>query len=193
MELIPAILPKDQSDLIQKLAALPRDAKSVHIDFVNPPPTPSFIKEGAKGVDFLEAHLMVADPLVCIPDLVKNGFSRVLIHAEAVSAEVFAETIHEWRDAIEIGAALKIETPLDSLSSFVHELQTIQLMGIAHLGRQGEPFDERVIGRVLQLHHTYPNHIISVDGGVNKENAKRLTAAGAKRLVVGSAIKEFYG
>ncbi|TSC85218.1 MAG: ribulose-phosphate 3-epimerase [Parcubacteria group bacterium Gr01-1014_17] len=190
MEIIPAIIPKDSKDLKDKLESVKEFAKTVHIDFTENLPLRGVPVGGGM---FLEAHLMVTDPVALIPSLVKDGFSRILIQVESVSAAAFAEIIHEWRGAIEIGAALKIETPLEAIDSFAHELTTIQLMSIAHIGKQGEPFDERAIARVVALHAKCPHLTISVDGGVNKENAKRLAAAGATRLVVGSAFKEFYG
>lgn len=193
MEIIPAIIPKTAEDLKEKLEMVKGLAGTVHIDFVNPLPIPSFIKEGIKGVDFLEAHLMVPHPEEYIADAIKAGFSRVFVHVETLSSEAFAETIHEWKGSVEIGAVLEIATPLDAIDSFAHELETVQLMGIAEIGAQGRSFDERVIIRVAALHAKYPHLTIAVDGGVNKKNAEQLIVAGATRLVVGSALKEFYG
>ncbi len=186
VEIIPAIIPKSAEDLKDKLETIKCRADTVHVDFCDDIFAP-------RTEMFLEAHLMVADPIALIPDLVKAGFSRILIQAESVSPEVFAELIHEWRGSVEIAPSLEIDTSLDALSSFAHELKTVQLMGIAHIGKQGEPFDERVVARVGALHTKYPHLTIAVDGGVNKKNAKMLTDAGAARLVVGSALKEFYG
>jgi ribulose-phosphate 3-epimerase len=67
-------------------------------------------------------------------------------------------------------------------------IQFVQLMGIDHIGFQGQEFDEKVIGRVKHLRLKYPGLPISVDGGVSLENAQSLFEAGADRLVVGSAI-----
>ena len=61
-------------------------------------------------------------------------------------------------------------------------------MGIAKIGYQGEPFDERAPEQINQLRVKYPNLAISVDGGVSLETAPLLKAAGANRLVAGSAI-----
>ena len=63
-------------------------------------------------------------------------------------------------------------------------------MGIARIGFQGEPFDERVIEKIKEIKKHYPEMIVSVDGGVSLENAQALIEAGATRLVSGSAIFE---
>lgn len=210
IEIIPAILPKDFSDLRDKLEVVKGLVKTMHIDFCENAllakcflqkssgraaggAQPDILKKHFAKRFFLEAHLMMSHPQEHISTLIKAGFSRVLVQVEAISAEAFAEMIHEWRGATEIGAVLKIETPLSAIDSFVHELKTVQLMGIAHIGSQGQPFDERVIPRVRALHTARPHLTIAVDGGVNKKNAKMLANAGAARLVVGSAIAEFYG
>lgn len=216
MEIIPAILPKTFRDLEEKIALVRGLVETVQIDFCEGgfflrQPLPF-----TDALDY-EAHLMVTEPLALIPSLVKIGFSRILVHVESFEkgatgatgatgakgangetgakgetggngGEVFAELIHEWRGAIEVGAALKIETPLETVGSFAHELSCLQLMGIAHIGRQGQLFDERVVARVGEAHARFPHLAIAVDGGVSLQNARALLDVGASRLVVGSAI-----
>lgn len=63
-------------------------------------------------------------------------------------------------------------------------------MGIATIGRQGEPFDERVIEKIKSIRAKYPDMVISIDGGVSFDTAPELIEAGATRLVAGSAIFE---
>ena len=187
MEIIPAILPKDLNDLTQKLELVKELVDTMQIDFCEGGFMPSQSLPFTDALDY-EAHLMVPDPRPLIDDLVRAGFLRILVQVEALSAESFADAIHEWRGSVEIGPSLEIETPLEALSSFAHELKTIQLMGIAHIGKQGEPFDARVVARVREAHARFPHLVIAVDGGVSLANARALTDAGATRLVVGSAI-----
>ncbi len=136
---------------------------------------------------------MLPHPQEYISELVRAGFRRIVVQVENSSPEAFAELIHEWKHAVEIAPSLEIETPLDVIDSYAHELASMQLMGIAEIGAQGRPFDERVTSRVATLHAKYPHLTIAVDGGVNKKNAAALTEAGAIRFIVGSAIDEFYG
>jgi len=63
-------------------------------------------------------------------------------------------------------------------------------MGIAEIGHQGEPFDERVIEKIVDFRERFPGVIISVDGGVDVDTAPELAEAGARRLVSGSGIFE---
>jgi len=64
----------------------------------------------------------------------------------------------------------------------------VQCMGIKKIGFQGQSFDESVIERVRLLRASFPQLMISVDGGVNESNIVALAEAGADHLVVGSAI-----
>ena len=61
-------------------------------------------------------------------------------------------------------------------------------MGIAKIGFQGEPFDERVLEKIKDFRDEYVDVTISVDGGVSLESAPRLVEAGVNRFVVGSAL-----
>lgn len=186
-EIIPAILPKTFREIEEKLMLVRGLVDTVQIDFCEggffmhqPLPFPS-------EFDF-EAHLMVSDPRSLMDDIVRAGFSRVLVQVEELPAEAFAELIHEWRGSVAIAPSLEIKTPLSAIDSFAHELKSVQLMGIAHIGKQGEPFDERVVARVGEAHARFPHFAIAVDGGVSLQSAPALLAAGASRLVVGSVI-----
>jgi pentose-5-phosphate-3-epimerase len=213
-EIIPAILAHTEEELRAKLATVPRGPEWVHVDFCEllsaakshfekssensgslmmRPLAPDISKMCFAAGYLGEAHLMIPNPVSFIDDCVRVGFSRVVVQVEHISAEAFAALIHEWRHAIEVVPSLEIETPLKVIDSYAHELQSVQLMGIAEIGAQGRTFDSRVIERVRVLHTRYPKLIISVDGGVNRESALALEEVGARRLVVGSAIGEFYG
>jgi ribulose-phosphate 3-epimerase len=88
----------------------------------------------------------------------------------------------------EVGVALNIDTPNEQIYPLIPVVDFVQFMGIAKIGFQGEPFDERVLAKIADLRGKYPNATISIDGGVNKENAVALVKAGVNRLVVGSAL-----
>ncbi|MDO8564862.1 MAG: hypothetical protein Q7R88_02610 [bacterium] len=133
-----------------------------------------------------EFDLMVHEPEGVIGDYVKAGASRIVLHVE--STKVLSEIIHEWQHSVILSLAASIETPLSVFADFAHHVKDFQLMGIAKIGAQGQAFDERVIERVRELKKLYPEHTITVDGGVSLETALSLLDAGATRLVVGSAL-----
>lgn len=204
IEIIPAILPKDFTEVEEKMGLVQGLTKNVQIDicdgqFVQNATWPykkqddSFEKilreeiglPGWEKTNF-EIDLMVNHPEKVIEDWVIAGAQRIIIHAEA-KGDV-AGAISSLDGRVEIGLALAMETSLDLIESYQDKIQCVQLMGIDHIGFQGQHFDEKVIERVREVKSKYPDLSISVDGGVSLETAPLLIEAGANRLVVGSAI-----
>lgn len=153
-----------------------------------------------KDLDF-EIDLMVENPENVISDWITAGASRVILHIESFVSETAKNEFFEKCGSsapassvfsgIEIGLAIDIDTPNENLAPFMKKLQSvacIQCMGIKNDGFQGEEFDLRVLEKISILKKLYPDIIISVDGGVNFETARKLIKAGANRLVSGSQI-----
>ena len=142
---------------------------------------------------FYEAHLMVQEPLDIGMLLARAGVKRIIPHAEAIVSDPEAHTFFtQWREAgaHEVGLALLIDTPLEAIDAFIDECDVVQIMSIAHIGAQGQPFDDRALSRVEEFHARYPDKMVSVDGGITEANVDALVRAGANRLCVGSAISK---
>lgn len=140
-----------------------------------------------------EAHLMVENPVEIGELLAKAGCVRIIPHVEVFQDIDAARTaFSRWRDAgaQEIGVALLIDTPLEAIEPLVADCDVVQLMSIAKIGMQGQPFDERALSRVEELHAMYPDLMVAVDGGISESNVEELVRAGANRLCVGSAISK---
>ena len=138
-----------------------------------------------------EVHLMVQEPRALGTLLARAGCKRLLPHVEAFSDEgEIRETFASWRDAgiAEIGLSLLVDTPLERIEPFIEECAVVQLMSIAKIGAQGQPFDERALSRVEELHAAHPELMVAVDGGITEANVELLVRTGANRLCVGSAI-----
>lgn len=153
-------------------------------------------------VDF-EADLMVSDPLAVAHEWISAGAKRIIVHFESVSdpKAVIEQLRRELppRDSVvytEIGIAINLDTANEKLESLLLPgsnnaeplADFVQFMGIAKIGYQGQPFDERVLTKISALRAAHPGVTISVDGSVNLDTAPKLIAAGANRLAIGSAI-----
>ncbi|MCE9541444.1 hypothetical protein K8R03_02695 [Candidatus Kaiserbacteria bacterium] len=140
-----------------------------------------------------EVHLMVSDPRQIGALLARAGAFRVLAHVESLSdADVARDMFAQWKaaGAQEVGLSVCLDTPLDLLESFIPLCDAVQLMSIAKVGAQGQPFDERALQRAEELHAHYPDLMVAVDGGISEANVELLVRAGANRLCVGSAISK---
>ncbi len=208
-EIIPAILPVDFDELTDKIGLVKDAVKTIQIDVCDgqftPQPTwpyrkhdDSFAKivsqeEGLPGwekVNF-EIDLMANKPEEKVEDWVNAGVTRIILHIE--SKGDVGKAIEMLKGRVEVGLAVGEETPIEMIqdSRFMIQegaIQSIQLMGIDHIGFQGQKFDPKVIEKVKEVKKLYPGIPVSIDGGVSLETAKLLIEAGADRLVVGSAI-----
>lgn len=213
-EIIPAILPKNFEDLKSKIGQMRGLVPLVQVDLCDgifvPAVTWPFRDQDARSADEIlneregmpywdeinfEFDLMVSDAVENLEKYIKLGARRLVFHMEAVGdAQEFREFIEGMdmyvKENLDIGVALNNDTDLEIIEPFIHDIDFVQLMGIKEIGKQGEPFDERVLERIEQLKAKHPDIVISVDGAVNEDSAERLLAAGADRLVIGSAIWE---
>ncbi len=140
-----------------------------------------------------EAHLMVQDPAALGELFARVGCIRILPHIETLKGREHAEKIFaSWKaaGAREVGVSLLIDTALTEIEPYADLIDVVQLMSIAKIGAQGQPFDERILSRIEELHAMYPEMMVAVDGGVAESNVETLTRAGANRLCVGSAISK---
>ncbi len=215
-EVIPALLVEDFNELQEKLAQVVKFARAVQIDvcdgkFVSStswPMNPSdeasveAILNEEEGLPYwdtldFEFDLMVRNAHEQFEFFTRLGAKRIIFHIEAESnKEKFKEFLEGLdmytRDNIQIGIAINTTTPTDELKNLISLIDFVQCMGIEHIGKQGEPFDERVLNQIKELRKLYPELIISVDGSVNEDTAPLLVEAGANRLVVGSALLHSY-
>lgn len=140
-----------------------------------------------------EVHLMIENPLSAGVAFARAGVSRIIAHVEAFRhADGARDAFKMWRvsGAKEVGLAILMDTPLDTLRPFADICDEFLVMTIATVGKQGIPFDERGIERVKELYKRHPEVVIAADGGVSEKNIKQLGKAGATRFCVGSAIEK---
>ncbi len=208
-------MPRKYDDLVARISEVTGLTTIIQIDvmdgkfvtgttwpYVDPEQHFEHILEQAEGLpgwqdlDF-EVDLMVADPESVWHKWVSAGARRIIIHQE--STKDLAALIADFRSefpkqdeyglfGVELGIAQDIKTPISELEPYLDQVDFVQLMGIANIGKQGQPFDVRVISKIEQLRQLAPRTIISVDGGVSLETATSLIDAGVDRLVVGSAL-----
>ena len=187
IEIVPAILPKNLDDLDDKLSLIDGLAPMAQIDICDPK---IFEKTGLPyWQNFgLEVDLMFKEAERKVGWLIGLRTIRFIIHPNLSRIEKIKEMLEDLKGVVHFGVSLDWENPPSAIDPFVDLIDTIQVMGIKKIGSQGESFEETTIDKVAVLYEKYPQLTISVDGGVNLENAPQLIKAGATRLVIGSAI-----
>lgn len=190
VDVIPAILPKDFSELEEELARLVGIAPLIQIDLVGQNVlTGQEALPGWEDADF-ECDIMLSDPAREVATCLAAGAARVVVHAAAATAPQALERLQQTRTGqypVPVGVALQsFDTP-EALTPFVDLYDYVQVMGIERIGSQGQPHDPRSLALVKALRAAHPELVIQVDGAV-APHVREFAAAGANRLVVGSAI-----
>ena len=193
---VPAIIPKSQADLQDKLTTLVFSPE-IHVDVVDgkftsgaswpcdPTGDPAALKLYLD--DFtLEVDMMVVNPLPVAVDWITAGADMLVFHIETIDLDnfkSFADFTH-----VTTSVACHGDTPITTLLSYAEYADAIQLMGIKEIGTQGQPFLESVLEAIKTVKQAYPDKPITVDGSINTDTIAKVIAAGADRVIVGSAI-----
>lgn len=135
----------------------------------------------------VEFDCMILEPERYLDTLLEAGMERVIIHIGS-SQRIMDCITHAKAHHYQIGLALTNDIPLSELDSYLPYIDFVQLMGIAVVGAQGQPFDVRTVPRVETLRAAHPELSIAVDGSVNEDTIPILKHAGVDRFAPGSAI-----
>ena len=191
IEIIPAILTSDPDDLKKKFHQVQKFARAVQIDIGDGKfiPTTTINFEDLEDVSpdlFLEIHLMVAEPEKYLLPFVQIGAKRIIFHFESSNNPLkVAQRIKEL--GIECGVALSPSTSLEKIRELDWQIDEILLLAVEP-GKQGQEFQDSAISRICEIREIYPEAIIGVDGGINKNNINLISRSGANIAVVGKAI-----
>ncbi len=191
-QIIPAILPKNQTELTTKVKQVLGLVSHVQIDVCDG----VFVKSKTQFHELpyldeieYELDLMISEPELTIEEYIEMQPARIIIHLESVkNFQKLFLMLERIRGIIEVGVSISNATDESVLEQYIDDIDFIQVMGISQIGSQGQPFDESCLDRISYFHRKYPTIPISVDGAVNTTTIERLAHAGASRFVAGSAV-----
>lgn len=205
-----AILPSSRDDFRAKLERFSAlgNITSVQIDVVDkrfatpvswPYTAPEQLHEMVQQAEMLphldrisyEIDLMCMDAEEASEAWLTLGATRLTFHAETfLNIPKSLRTMHQryGDSAVDFGMALNVATDASLIEPYLSDIDYVQFMGIGSIGKQGQPFDRRVIEKVRAFHAKHPHMPLQVDGGVSLATASDLVGAGATRLIVGSAL-----
>lgn len=213
--IVPAILPASREDIERKVASLVGQVDVVQIDvvdgkFTQPASWPYTTAQEDAGAMYsaedplpylgqihYEVDMMITEPENVVGEWIAAGVDRLVFHAESsrfVLKTMEEVSVHYGRDKdftpdlLSLGVAINIESDVALLDPFLQFADYVQFMGISSIGKQGQPFDERVLRKISQFRSRHSDVLIQVDGGVNLESAHALLSIGVDRLVIGSAL-----
>lgn len=200
MIITPAILPKSFEELNHALFMLEGLSDVVQIDLcdgvfgLEKTWLPYQEKDLLAGFSY-EFDLMVKDWRKFLPRVIALGAKRIVLHVDTMTEDEVREVVDMIRPhLIYLGLCVSNDKNVPAFASLVRKTEAyyskvfIQVMGISHIGAQGQPFDEGVLRRIEYLKDACKHIEIQVDGSMNPETILKVRNRGATCAVVGSYL-----
>ena len=139
---------------------------------------------------FMDAHLMVQEPIRYLEAFQKAGADYVTVHLEACEdVKTTLDKIHAC--GMKAGLAVNPETDVKELVPYLEDVEMILIMSV-HPGFGGQKFIPESLDKIREvramLNEKNLETDIQVDGGIYVENVREVLDAGANVIVAGSAV-----
>jgi ribulose-phosphate 3-epimerase len=135
----------------------------------------------------LDVHLMIENPEKFIDDFASVGADILTVHVEACNH--LHRIIHKIKDmGIKAAVSLNPSTPVESIQYMADDVDMVLVMSV-NPGFSGQKFIPQALRKIASVRELVGSKKdIQVDGGITRENASRVTGAGANILVAGSSV-----
>lgn len=139
---------------------------------------------------FMDAHLMVQEPIRYVEAFQNAGADSVTVHLEACEdVKTTLDKIHAC--GMKAGLAVNPETDVKELVPYLEDVEMILIMSV-HPGFGGQKFIPESLDKIREvramLNEKNLETDIQVDGGIYVENVREVLDAGANVIVAGSAV-----
>ncbi len=143
----------------------------------------------------IDVHLMIEHPKTQIKFFAEAGADIITVHYEAcakISPDYLRETLNLIKSyGVKCGAVINPDTPAESIFGVLPLCDTALVMSVFP-GYGGQKFIPSSLENVKKIKRFAGERgltlDIEIDGGVTKENAAKIRAAGVNVLVAGSAV-----
>jgi len=197
INICPSLMCADFTKLKEEITELEKaGADMFHIDIMDGKFVPNFALglEDVKAIGRLatipfDVHLMVEEPEIYIDKFSMYGCEIIFVHLEACK-HISRTLLKINKRKIKVGLALNPGTPISLTEEVLGNVDYILIMAV-NPGFAGQSFIESTVDKVRRLKDLVDKKgydiKIAVDGCINEENVKKLSAAGAEYFIAGTA------
>ena len=193
----PSLMCMDLLSMKEQVEILNERADFYHVDIMDGhfvpnltfgPPVVAAIRKVTKLP--LDVHLMVTNPAELVEQFAAAGADWLTVHVE--TEPHLHRLVNRIRElGVKPAVTLNPATPIGQLDEILSEVDMVLVMSV-NPGFGGQEFIEHTLDKIGKLKSliaaTGSHALIEVDGGVQKETAPRLKAAGVDVLVSGSFV-----
>ncbi len=191
-EIIPAINVDSFEEVQERLRAVEPFVEWAQIDAADGTFAKNSIWHNPQDLAFLrtplkiELHLMIGKMERRIDDWLAPGVHRIIFHIDATNDPDFV--IEKCREAgKEVGIAIGPDESIVKAMKYKDRVDMFQILAVRP-GFAGQEAREEAFSRIKEVRKFCPSCIIEIDGGMNKETAKKAVEAGANIVASASAI-----
>jgi len=197
VEIAPSILAADFGYLMRDIKAVEDKAEYLHIDVMDG----HYVNNISFGIPVIESirkhtdmkfytHLMITEPEKYVKAFADAGSDNITFHIECSDdPDSLINEIKSYGKTA--GISVHPDTPVEKVFPYIGKVEIILIMTV-YPGFGGQGFLESSYDRIAKLRDAIDkagaDTVISVDGGVTKENIRSIYASGARLFVAGSSV-----
>ncbi len=191
----PSLLSADFMHLADQIATVTdAGADILHVDVMdghfvpNLAISPGVVKSIRRGCNhFLDAHLMVTDPLLFAKPFIEAGVDSLTFHVESDSdPRKMIETLR--RAGIGVGVTVKPGTGAETVKPYAGDVDLVLVMTVEP-GFGGQSFMADQVDKIRAVRDLVgPDVRVEVDGGIDPGTAATCVEAGADTFVAGASV-----
>lgn len=193
MKIVPAILTDKKDELVRMLTIADTFSQHSQIDIMDGKFVPScsvsvqdLVNVSYRFKGFLEAHLMVEEPLEWLEVFKHMGAQRIIFHFEIKKDKENVISKIKERD-LSCGLAVSPSTKISDFSYLVDKIDMVLFLSVIP-GFYGSEFIPDVLDKISQFKTLYPHKTVGIDGGIKLSNLHKTASLGIDFICVGSAI-----